>query len=155
MPGSVTILSLGVNFGYGLTNRLSVYANFDPYAHTTVGLPAELSLRTSPTQPALFSQFDSTIYRRLGPGLRPGYVEDFPFAANNDGGVGDITVGLKFGLLSEDRGSRVSLSLRNDFLIPTRTTLNDLLENGTQTGAFDDLVSLALRARPGGNKASP
>ena len=144
MPGSVTVLNLGVNFGYGITDRLTLYADFEPYRHTHVSLPGELSLRTPSTSGALFPQYDGSIYRRLGPRSRPGYVEDYPFAANNDGGVGSITVGLKFGLLSEDRGSRVSLSLRNDFLIPTRRSLTNLLENGTQTGTFNDQLTFAL-----------
>jgi outer membrane protein OmpA-like peptidoglycan-associated protein len=55
-----------------------------------------------------------------------------------------LTLGLKLGLWSEDRGAPFSFSVRNDFIIPTVTNLSDLLANGTQTGAFDDLVSFAL-----------
>src|SRR5579862_3354482 len=144
MPGSVSVLQIGVNFGYGITDRLNFYANFDPYGHTHIGLPTELSLLTPSNNGTLFPEFGSTIYRRLGPNHRPGYVEDYPFAANDNGGVGDLTLGLKLGLWSEDRGAPFSFSVRNDFIIPTVTNLSDLLANGTQTGAFDDLVSFAL-----------
>jgi hypothetical protein len=146
MPGSVSVLQLGVNVGFGITDRLSIYANFDPYQHTHIGLPTELSLDTpsDALHSAIYPQFDSTIYRRLGPTLRPGYVEDFPFAANNGAGVGGVTVGVKYGLLSQDRGAPISLSLRNDFDIPTVTSLTNLLDNGTQTGTFNDQLAMAL-----------
>jgi hypothetical protein len=146
MPGSVSVLDIGVNVGFGITNRLSIYAAFDPYQHTHIGLPTELSLDT-PSIGALattYPEFGTTIYRQLGPTLRPGYVENFPFAGENGGGVGDVTVGVKYGLLSQDRGAPISLSLRNDFDIPTVTSLTDLLQNGTQTGTFNDEVALAL-----------
>ena len=45
-------------------------------------------------------------------------MEDYPFTGNNNGGVGEITVGLKLGLLPERRGAPLSLSVRNDFIIP-------------------------------------
>jgi hypothetical protein len=109
---------------------------------TQIGSPAELSLRTPPDVKA-FPQFDSTIYRTLGPGQNPGYVEDFPFASRNDSGPGTVTLGVKFGLLSEAANAPLSLSIRNDAIIPTRYALTRLLSNGTQTGAFDDLIMVA------------
>jgi outer membrane protein OmpA-like peptidoglycan-associated protein len=51
---------------------------------------------------------------------------------------------VKFGLLSERRGAPFSLSARNEFILPTRSSLTDLLDNGTQTGQFNDLMSLAI-----------
>jgi len=144
MPGSATLLNFGVNFGYGITDRLGIYVNFIPYTHSDVALPGELSLDTPSTNGILFPEYGTTIYRRLGPALRPGYVEDYPYVAGKGGGVGPVTFGLKYGLLSEDRGAPVSLSLRNDFIIPTVTSLTDLLNNGTQTGTFADQVTLAV-----------
>jgi Bacterial Ig domain/OmpA family len=144
MPGGVSVLNVGLNFAAGVTNWFNVYVDFEPYRHTHIGIPEELSLRTPSNDPFFFPQFDSTVYRSLGPGLRPAYVEDYPFAANNDGGVGEVVAGVKFGLLSERRGAPVSLSVRNDFIIPTRTSLTDLLDNGTQSGKFNDQISLAL-----------
>jgi hypothetical protein len=135
MPGSVTVFQLGLDFSFGITDWLSLYGAFNPYGHTHSGFPNELSLtRPNNSFPLLPITFGGT----------PGYVEDFPFAANNNGGVGEVTVGLKLGLLSERRGAPVSLSVRNDFIIPTWGNLQRLLNDGTQSGQFNDMVSVAV-----------
>jgi outer membrane protein OmpA-like peptidoglycan-associated protein len=148
MPGSITVLNLGWNFGVGLSDWLTLYTQFEPYRHIHVSRPGELSLNTPCCDPINFPAFPNqvspTIYRRLGPGLRPAYVEDYPFAFTNDGGVGEVTVGLKIGFLSEKRGSPVSFGVRNDFIFPTRTTLSDLLDNGTQSGQFNYAFTVSL-----------
>ena len=82
-------------------------------------------------------------------GSAPGYGEDYPFAANNTGGVGNITLGLKYAFLSERHGDPVSLSIRNDLIISTKTDENSLLANGTQGSPLSDLVSLALSKKWG------
>jgi hypothetical protein len=142
MPGSVTVSNYGLTVGWGFRKWVNFYAGFQPEVATQIGSPNELSLRTPPVVSA-FPQFDSTIYRTLGPGQRPGYVEDFPFASRNDSGPGNVTLGVKFGLLSEDANAPINLSIRNDAIIPTRYTLSRLLGNGTQTGAFDDMILVA------------
>ncbi|MGH9679026.1 MAG: hypothetical protein ACRD4Y_03680, partial [Candidatus Acidiferrales bacterium] len=43
-PGSVTIFQMGLDFSYGVTDRINVYASFDPYGHVHVGNASELSL---------------------------------------------------------------------------------------------------------------
>jgi outer membrane protein OmpA-like peptidoglycan-associated protein len=141
MPGSVSVFSIGLDFGIGITDRLTFYGNFQPYVHTHIGDNTQLSL--APPN-SFFPQFDNSIYPTLGFGAAPGYVEDFPFAAKNDGGVGEVGLGLKVGLFSERRGAPVSMSIRNEFIIPTRSSLSDLLDNGTQSGQFNDLVSMAI-----------
>ena len=141
-PGSVTVLNVGWTFGWGIRDWLTFYAGFEPYRHTHVGAPSELSLNSN--FPLFPNAVNPTIYPRLGPGLRPAYVEDFPFAFRNDGGVGEVTVGFKLGILSEQRGHPVSFGVRNDFIFPTRTTLNDLRANGTQSGQFNYAVTLSL-----------
>jgi outer membrane protein OmpA-like peptidoglycan-associated protein len=145
MPGSVTVLNLGFNFGYGVTNWLNLYVNFEPHRHAHVSRPDQLSLRAidSPL-------FQTTMYPSLLPALEPAYVEDYPFVANNEGGVGELSFGVKLGLLSQNQGQPFSLSLRNDFIIPTRTSLADLQANGTQSGEFNDLLSLAISRKWGG-----
>jgi len=142
MPGSVTVSNYGLSVGWGIRKWVNLYTVFQPEVATQIGSPAELSLRTPPDVKA-FPQFDSTIYRTLGPGQNPGYVEDFPFASRNDSGPGTVTLGVKFGLLSEAANAPLSLSIRNDAIIPTRYALTRLLSNGTQTGAFDDLIMVA------------
>ena len=76
---------LPFNFAYGLADWLNLYAGFEPHRHTHVSNPAQLSLRSPLANPL----FPNTVYRTLLPFASPAYVEDYPFAANNDGGVGE------------------------------------------------------------------
>lgn len=142
MPGSVIVSNYGLSIGWGLRKWVNLYGVFQPEVATQIGSPIQLSLRT-PSDVKIFPQFDSTIYRTFGAGQNPGYVEDFPFASRNDSGPGNVTLGVKFGLLSEAANAPLNLSIRNDAIIPTRYTLSSLLGNGTQTGAFDDLIMVA------------
>jgi len=150
MPGSVTVLQDGVNLGYGLSNRFNIYVGFQPEEHLHVSSSnpgAQLSLDTSLTAglPLYVNPNGTlTMYRVLGKGQTPGYVEDFPFAAHDGGGIGPLTVGFKIGLLSERSGAPVSFSIRNDFIIPTAYSTTSLLNNGTQTGQFNDQIGAAL-----------
>ena len=146
MPGSVTVLQLGVDVSYGITDWLSVYGAFNPYGHTHIGNPCQLSLalENNPPCPRSGVLFPNTIFQTLPGTGTPGYVEDFPFAANNHGGVGEVTLGLKFGLLSERRGAPFSLSIRNDVIIPTWGNLQRLLDDGIQSGQYNDMLSVAV-----------
>lgn len=147
MPGSVSVLGLGWTASYGLTDWVTVYVNFEPHRHIHVGggRQGQLSFNTPTTNP----QFGTTIYRQVAPG-RAGYVEDFPFAGHNGGGVGEVTPGIQIGLASERRGSPFNLSIRTDFIIPTVTQLPGLIDNGTQTGQFNLLISGAVSKTWGG-----
>lgn len=131
-PGSITVLQTGWSFGYGVTDRLSIFMRFDVHNHVHVDNPAELSLDSGTGPP-----FGNTIYNTIIPGGAPAYVEDYPFAYANNGGIGSIDVGAKYGLLSERRGDRVSLALRGDVFIPTVRSINSLLTNQSQSGATD------------------
>jgi hypothetical protein len=142
MPGSVVVSNYGINVGWAYRKWVNLYTVFQPEVATQVGNPSQLSLDTAPNL-MQFPQYQNSIYRNLGPGQSPAYVEDFPFVARNDSGPGDVTVGAKFGLLSERHGAPLSLSIRNDAIIPTRYSVTTLLGNGTQTGAFADMVSVA------------
>jgi outer membrane protein OmpA-like peptidoglycan-associated protein len=149
LPGDITVLTLGVSYGLGLTDRLSVYIEMDAHNHVHADNPSRLSLDTPST--GAFQQFDKTIYRSIlpcsPPSLpchAPAYVEDYPFAFANGGGVGNVTAGVKFNLLSETRGNPLSMSLRNDFIIPTQTSLTDLFNVQAQNGQFNDTVGLAI-----------
>ncbi len=148
MPGSVTVLELGVNLSYGITDSLNLYAAFDPYGHVHIGCPGQLSLRSIPLSStcaplATGSSIPNSFFPTVA-GTSPGFVEDYPFAANNTGGIGNITLGLKYAFLSERHGAPVSFSVRNDFVISTRTDVTKLLANGTQGSPLSDMVSLAL-----------
>lgn len=136
MPGEITVLRVVPAFGVGLTHWLSAFVQIDAHDHIHVDQPGELSL--SPVN-ATNPQYRNTIYNSILPatGFPPAYVEDYPFASRNGGGVGEVDLGLKIGLLSERRGKPLSLSIRNDFYVPTKTGFSDLLKNEVQYGRFN------------------
>jgi outer membrane protein OmpA-like peptidoglycan-associated protein len=151
MPGSTTILQVVPAGGVALTNWLSIFFNMDANDHIHVDTPSQLSLSPGinrndcqPSPPTCNPQYLNTIYRSLvfGTGVPPGYVEDYPFAGRNGGGVGEIDLGFKIALLSERRGKPLSLSIRNDFFIPTKTGFNDLIANQVQYGTFNYGIGL-------------
>jgi outer membrane protein OmpA-like peptidoglycan-associated protein len=112
-----------------------------------VGCPGQLSLRSIPLNTCAPVATGIPVPNSFFPvvaGSAPGYVQDFPFASNNNGGIGNITLGLKYALVSERQGAPVSFSVRNDLIISTKTDLNKLLANGTQGSPLSDMVSLAL-----------
>jgi hypothetical protein len=136
MPGDVTSLQLIPSAGYGVTNWLSVFFDIDAQDHLHVGSPSLLSLSSVN---ALNPRYLNTIYNSVLPstGFPSAYVEDIPFASHNGTGVGEVDLGFKIGLLSERRGKPISLSVRNDFYLPTKTGLSDLLANQVQYGKFN------------------
>ncbi len=140
-PGDIAVVNWGWNLSFGMSDRVSVHFVWEPVRHVHVGARNQLSLNAPLGNPV----FGSTIYRSLLPvaGTAPGYVEDYPFASDNGEGPGDVTLGLKYGIWSEWRGDPVSISLRSDFIIPSRTTLTDLLDDQGQTGQFNYLIGAA------------
>jgi len=139
--GSVTIFQMGLDLSYGLTDWFNVYGSFQPYGHAHIGNESQLSL--SPLN-SLNPLYPNTIFPTIPATGTPGFVEDFPFAAHNGGGIGNITLGVKVGILSERRGNPFSFSLRNDFIIAGHTNLPKLLANGTLGSPYSDLVSAAV-----------
>ena len=144
MPGDITVLNTGFNIATGLTDHFTVYVQFDPNRHIHVDRPELLSLNTPST--GAFQEFDNTIYRSIlpFPGARPAYVEDYPFAFTNGGGVGDVNIGLKVGIFSELRGDAASFALKVEETIPTHTGISDLLASEGQTGQYDTRVGMEL-----------
>jgi len=136
MPGSITVLQTVPSVGIGLTRRLSFFAYVNADEHIHVDTPSQLSLSDATLG---FPQYRNTIYRSIlpGSGIAPAYVEDFPLASHNGGETGEIDLGFKIGLLLEKRGNPFSLSIRNDFYIPTASGLSDLLKNEVQYGKFN------------------
>jgi outer membrane protein OmpA-like peptidoglycan-associated protein len=134
MPGDITVLQVVPSFGVGITNWFTVFFSMDADEHIHVDQPSLLSLNSTNGL-----QYRNTIYNSFLPctGCAPAYVEDYPFASHNGGGVGEIDLGLKIGLLSERRGKPISLSIRNDFYIPTQTGYSALLSNEVQSGMFN------------------
>lgn len=136
MPGNATVLTFGTTVSVGITDWFNVHFGWEPYRYIHMSVPTQLSLRTPTTNPPFPNAVNPTIFRGLTvvPGSAPGYIEDFPFANRNAGGVGEVVIGFKLGPFSEWRGDWLSLSIRNDLYIPTKRSFGDLLDNGTQTG---------------------
>jgi hypothetical protein len=149
-PGSVTILSGGASFAAGLTNKITVFAQFEPYRHLHIGEPAQLSLRQPPG--CLHDVFKAPIYCGVnsGPlnnswhGPAAAYVSDFPFAAYNKSDYGPVTLGLKANFWSETRGDPLSVSVGASFMIPTESSATELAKFGAQTGTLNYSFTLAL-----------
>jgi hypothetical protein len=141
MPGDVTSLQLIPSVGYGVNRWFSIFFQINSYDYVHVGEPSLLSL--APVN-AANPQYRNTIYNSIIPstGFPPAYVEDMPFASHNGSGVGEMDLGFKIGLLSERRGKPISLSIRNDFYLPTKTGLTDLLANQVQYGKFNYGIGL-------------
>src|ERR1700689_607242 len=115
MPGDITVLQVVPSFGVGITNWFTAFLSIDADEHIHVDQPSLLSLNSTNGL-----QYRNTIYNPFLPcsdpiACPPSFVEDYPFASHNGGGVGEIDLGFKIGLLSERRGKPISLSLRNDF----------------------------------------
>lgn len=136
MPGSITVLQTGPAVAVGVNRWLSLFLQVNADEHIHVDVPSNLSLNPAGNTGL---QFRNTIYSSILPatGFPPAYVEDFPFASVNGGGVGEVDLGFKLGLLSERRGNRISLSIRNDFYIPTKRGLANLLDDEVQSGQFN------------------
>jgi outer membrane protein OmpA-like peptidoglycan-associated protein len=139
MPGDITVLQVIPSFAVGLTNWFTVFLSIDADEHIHVDQPSLLSLNSTNGL-----QYRNTIYNSFLPctGCAPAYVEDYPFASHNGGGIGEIDLGFKIGLLSERRGKPFSLSIRNDFYIPTQTGFSTLLSNQVQSGMFNYGIGL-------------
>ncbi|HMD31178.1 MAG TPA: hypothetical protein VKG84_04655, partial [Candidatus Acidoferrales bacterium] len=154
-PGDVTVLGVNVDLAVGITDRISAFLEFNPYDHIHAGRPTELSLNPTlsgcPLVP--LNSHQSTIYHFIDCGAGTAgaaYVEDYPFASHNGGGVGTLDFGFKFNLLSQQRGSPIAAAVRTDFIIPTVTGLSDLLNNEVQNGEFNFQVMLAVSRKWGG-----
>ena len=141
MPGDITSLQLVPSFGYGVNRWFSIFFQMNSYDYIHVGEPSLLSLASVN---AANPQYQNTIYNSIIPstGFPPAYVEDAPFASHNGSGTGEMDLGFKIGLLSERRGKPISLSIRNDFYIPTQTGLANLLQNQVQYGRFNYGIGL-------------
>jgi hypothetical protein len=149
-PGSVTMLAGGLSVAAGLSNKVTIFAQFEPYRHLHIGEPSQLSLR----QPAgcAHNVFEAPIYCGLNPGPpnnswkgpAAGYVADFPFAAYNMTDYGPLTMGLKANFWSETRGDPLSVSLRFSVMIPTESSATELAKFGAQSGRLDYSFTLGL-----------
>ena len=158
-PGSVSVLSGGVSVSGGLTKKITLFAQFEPYRHLHVAEPSELSLNFPAGCP--HNVFKAPIYcsvptppnpnpaKPLPPqsswkGPAAAYVPGFPFAAQNVSDYGPLALGFKVNFWSETRNDPLSVSLGADFFIPTESAATELAKHGAQTGTFDYSFTLGL-----------
>jgi outer membrane protein OmpA-like peptidoglycan-associated protein len=144
-PGSVTVLNTLLGVAVGLNDRFSLFLNFNPSSHLHVIRPTELSLNPITAGCPLVR---NTIYRSVTctPSGNAAYVEDFPFANHSGGGVGMVTAGAKFNLLSQQRGNHFGFSVRADVGFQTVNGLSSLLDNQSQNGQLNfGLTAAATR----------
>jgi len=155
-PGDVTDLDVDLDLAVGINDRISLFLGFTPYSHIHTGRPTELSLNPTLANCPLvpLNKTQSTIYHFIDCGAGTAgaaYVEDYPFANHNGGGVGKLAFGAKFNLLSQQRGSSpIAVALRTDFIVPTVTGLSDLLDNEVQNGEFNFQFMVAMSRKWGG-----
>ena len=142
MPGDITVLQVVPSFGVGITNWFTAFLSINADEHIHVGQPSLLSLNSTNGLQYLNTIYSPFLPCNIPAACPPAYVEDFPFAAHSNGGFGELDLGFKIGLLSERRGKPFSLSIRNDFYIPTETGFSTLLSNGVQTGKFNYGIGL-------------
>ncbi|HLI63337.1 MAG TPA: hypothetical protein VKV05_08040, partial [Terriglobales bacterium] len=151
-PGSATILAGGFDAAVGITDKIMVFGDFEPYRYINIGEPSQLSLRMPPG--CSHDVYKAPIYCGFpapGPGFvnswhgpAAGYVLDFPYAAYNTSGEGPVMLGAKMNFWSETRGDPVSVSLGTAFFIPTASAATELREFGTQSGALNYSFTLGL-----------
>jgi outer membrane protein OmpA-like peptidoglycan-associated protein len=142
MPGDITVLQVVPSFGVGLRNWFTAFLSINAHEHIHVGQPSLLSLNSTNGLQYLNTIYSPFLPCNIPAACPPAYVEDFPFAAHSNGGFGELDLGFKIGLMSERRGKPFSLSIRNDFYIPTETGFSTLLSNGVQTGKFNYGIGL-------------
>ena len=157
-PGSVTVLSGGISLGVGVTKKITLLAQFEPYRHLHISEPSQLSLDQLAGCP--HDVFKAPIYCGFVPGpVNPAkppppqsswkgpaaaYVPGFPFATRSTSDYGPLGLGLKVNFWSERRGDPLSVSLRAEFLIPTETAAEELARRGAQSGTLNYSFTLGL-----------
>ncbi|HVB33912.1 MAG TPA: OmpA family protein [Patescibacteria group bacterium] len=147
-PGSLNVFDVGTMVGFGVTNRLTIFGGWDVYRHIQTRDPGALSSNACPLN--LYPEYcPKPVYPGtpyvIPFGSGPVYSEDFPFAGINNGGIGPVTLGVKYGILSETRGNPVSLAIRDEVYIPTKTNITQLYnEGGMQSGAWADLLGVTV-----------
>jgi outer membrane protein OmpA-like peptidoglycan-associated protein len=140
-PGSLKVLNVGWTFGFGVTNRLTLFGGWDVYRHINLADPGALSANARTYKP----YYPGTLLRVpfAATSNRPVYSESYPFAYTNNGGIGPVRLGAKFNILSELRGNPVSLSVFDTAYIPTKSVTQEMTTNsGVQTGEFDDQLGV-------------
>jgi len=165
-PGDLRIGTTSLGLAVGVIDRLEFGAAFEADRHVVVGRPDQLSFGQqalgffgdgSPGSPPLASELmagSSRLPQLRSPATRngrltgaAGYYNLLPLAgfARESHGVGQVSLGLKFKILSEGSGSPVGLAARSHFEVPIRKAIGYQLAHPTGTAdiqfGFDALLS--------------
>jgi outer membrane protein OmpA-like peptidoglycan-associated protein len=135
-PGELEILTFPLTGAFGLSDRLEVFGGINTQKRTYQY--NFQTYRVSPGQPSLPST------TKLGQVL---FSNEAPFMdVPTSSDLGNIDLGVKFSLLSENRGNALALALTGFSSFPTKTSYTDL-NRGLSTGDFQGGFGLLLSKR--------
>jgi hypothetical protein len=147
-PGALTAGTATVAGAFGITDRLEFGTAFEANKRVVVGRPDQLSFgqqalgffgNHTPGSPPLPGELVSGSTRlpqlrspATGEGMltgATGYYDLLPFAGlvREGGGVGQVSLALKFNVLSESSGAPMGIAVRGHFDIPIRKGIDYLL----------------------------
>ncbi len=153
-PGELRLSTMGFGGGVGIKDWLELGINFEVNRRVSVGDSSQLSFGQQqlgffgvggPNATPLASELvagSAAMARLRAPAARTGaltntagYFNNAPFAsAGSRNGVGGVNVGLKFNILSENKGNPFGFGFRTYAVVPTHRSLNFLRFRPTQTG---------------------
>jgi hypothetical protein len=165
-PGELVISAFGFGGAVGITNRFELGISFEAHRDVETGQPDQLSFGQqalgffgdkTPGSPPLPSELvaGSSMVPQLRNPATPqgelsgaaGYFNLFPFAGlvTSGGAAGDLSFGLKIGLLSESKGAPLSVAVRPYFDLPIHKAITFLMTHPVGTadlqGGVDGIVS--------------
>ncbi len=133
-PGDIDITRFPVSFTVGLHDRIELFASYE--VHKRVNADGIAVNTIAPGGELLPTTLSSG---------QTGYFNDTPFLDVGSGdGVGDLWAGLKFSVLSERRGSPLSVALQPQIRLHTTNDRQHLLRGltpGKNDYGFDAIVS--------------
>jgi hypothetical protein len=165
-PGNLTISTMRLAASVGITGRFEFSSVLEANRRVLVGQPEQLSFGQQalglfgngiPGAPPLAGERVSGSSRLAQLRFPPardgtltgaaGYYNLLPFAGlvREGAGIGQVSLALKFRLLSESSGAPIGLAVRSEFDVPIRKAIDYLLLHPTGTAdlqfGFDAIVS--------------
>ena len=165
-PGALVVSTTGVSAAGGISERLEVGASFEANRRIVSGRPDQLSFGQqalgffgsqvpgSPPLPGERVAGSSRMGQLRSPAVptgtltgAAGYYDLLPFAGlvPEGDGIGQVSLALKWKILSEAAGAPLGLAARGHFDIPIRKGIDYLLLHPTGTAdlqfGFDGIVS--------------
>jgi hypothetical protein len=165
-PGELVISTFGFGGAIAITKRFELGISFEAHRDVQTGRQDQLSFgqqalgffgdRTpgSPPLPSELVTGSSKVPQLRNPATphgeltgAAGYYNLFPFAGlvTSGSAAGDLSFGLKIGLLSQSQGAPVSVAVRPYFDLPIHKSIAFLITHPVGTadlqGGFDGIVS--------------